>query len=434
MSVYTPRNAATPRQQHLLEMLHELSGDRDPVKSIDRYVRGMRRTFGDQATVSVSLRGLPPGHYRVMRMLHQEGVAEPGLTDMLHAGEDAPVHRGGFLGALIDRNEIVVDFDFHLPADPVLGRQLAPYRSLVAFPVYDLGEASNWVCYLHTEAHAFSEEQVESRILQACLMGGVTSSKRRAHELEQANAWITRELDEIAGIQHGLLPPEMPSDSALDLATSYEVFDRAGGDYYDVFRFPGSDPTRRRYALFVADASGHGPSAAVVVAMVSALLQTYPRTPAGPAEVLDYLNQALLARPIRYSFVTAFFGIVDLQQRYLQYACAGHPMPMLRDTEGAVSSLRNLKGLPLGILPEATYDETAISVRPGQVLMVFTDGVSEAMAPDRELFGDVRLANALATAEGDAQAVVNNLHRALAAFRQGAPQTDDQTILVARFP
>src|SRR5205814_10421494 len=116
-----------------------------------------------------------------------------------------------------------------------------------------------------------------------------------------ANAHILREIDHIAAIQRSMLPEPLPQIPGVVLDASYDTFDRAGGDYYDVvpLRRMGRGVQRDPYGpscVLIADASGHGPSAAVVVAMMHAMMRTYPKEPRGPAELLHYFNQHLLAR------------------------------------------------------------------------------------------------------------------------------------------
>ncbi|MCC6490274.1 MAG: hypothetical protein IT364_22515, partial [Candidatus Hydrogenedentes bacterium] len=231
--MYDPENHE--RLELLVNMLRRISQDPDPVSSIVHYAQSMRALYGEQALVSISLRNVDPGQYRVMRILHQHNADIGGLQDISFAGKNAPAHRGGLIGEIIKTEMPFVIRNLHVTDDVAVGNQLAPYRVLVAVPVFDNGVALNWVLFLSVHPDAFLPQEVENFVLQTNLMSGMTNTKLAAQELRAATEWIHREVDEIAVIQRGLLPQEMPAIPGLQLAALHRTFDRAGGDFYDVF-------------------------------------------------------------------------------------------------------------------------------------------------------------------------------------------------------
>jgi sigma-B regulation protein RsbU (phosphoserine phosphatase) len=418
------------RLAQLTDMLRDISSDSDPIRSINRYVAGMRNLFGNQGMVSISCRGLAPGHYRVMRFLHEPGTQQQGYTNLTFGGPEAPIHTGGFFGEILSKGRPVVLRNAQIESDLAFGSQLAPYRLIVATPVYDEGVATNWVLFLSTDASRFSIYDIETRILEANLWGGIANSKRATKELREANALIQREIDEIADIQRGLLPRRLPVIPGVELAITYHTYDRAGGDFYDFFPIPGGDADSDGWGILIADASGHGPSAAVVVAMLSALLRSYPHGRSKPGEVLSFLNRHLSATTINGSFITAFLGYFEPRSLALRYASAGHPAPLLREGNGQVRAIDATDGVPLCVLPEVNYSGREIQLRPGQALLLYTDGVTEARSRGGEQFGEHRLAAGFSDGVIGADTILEHVLERLRAHEQGRRPSDDQTLIV----
>ena len=421
--------AISKRLTALVTMLRDLSLDDDPVRSVNRYAAGMRRLFGDEALISVSLRNLPPGQYRVMRLLHQHGVTAEGLADLLFAGVDAPAVEGGILGAIIEHGVPTVIRDLQAGEDPVLGCQLAPYRFLLGFPVFNEGEARNWMFFLRTDPSGLGDRAIETRVLQANLMGGFSNSKRVNRELREATAWINREIDEIANLQRALLPETLPSSSSYSMAASYHTFARAGGDFYTVFPL-GETGAPDRIGIFIADASGHGPSAAVVIAMLSTLLRACPEPLEKPAAVLDHLNQYLCAGKRDFHFITACYAVVHPGEGRMDYACAGHPMPLHATASGQLLPVPRSHDFPLGIDPAVRHRAHTLAFESGGRLLFYTDGITETRNPENILWGVEGLARAFAEAAGTAQEQLAAIRARLNGYARQIPPQDDQTLLL----
>src|SRR5262249_22682213 len=144
----------------------------------------------------------------------------------------------------------------------------------------------------------------------------------------------------------------------------------AGGDYYDVFALPGG-----RWGLLIADVSGHGTPAAVMMAVTHSIAHTYPGDPEEPAALLSFINHHLSTRYTAdfETFVTAFYGIYDPPRRSLTYASAGHNPPRLkRCADGSVLALDGVGNLPLGVLDGLPYDQTTLALQPGDQIVFYT--------------------------------------------------------------
>lgn len=265
------------------------------------------------------------------------------------------------------------------------------------------------------------------------LMTGAWNQIRR---IESA-AWIQREIDEIANIQRTLLPETLPAVRGMRVRAFSSTFDRAGGDYYDVLpvgRPPGAPlKDHPHWLVLVADASGHGPSAAVVVAMLSTLLRTRCAESAPPAQILGYLNDHLRERTVGQSFVTAFIGFVDLESRTLTYSNAGQNPPLLRTSGGAVTELETTGDVPLSVLDGWSYSERSIAIPAGAALWLYTDGVVETLSPQGEAFGAQRLCDAISHLEGSSSRAIAEVVGMLRAHEAGRRPSDDQVIMLVEF-
>jgi phosphoserine phosphatase RsbU/P len=298
-------------------------------------------------------------------------------------------------------------------------------RSLACAPSYDHGQPLNMVMMLSREPDAFTTADLESLLLNANLLGRAVNNLVLARQLDEAYHKLDDEMRQAGRVQRALLPEELPDIDGLELGASYVTCSRAGGDYYYVLPLPDG-----RWGLFVADVSGHGTAAAVVMAMLHTLLHAYPGVPAPPAEVLGHLNRHLLAVVPEGTFATAFYGVYDPPRRRLTYACAGHPPPRLR-RRGGIQGVNGPLALPLGVAPEENWPEQGLSLAPGEVLLLYTDGVTEGTNEAGEPFGRERLDGALRLSPLRAGPLVAHLERHFRAFCNGVPEHDDRTLLAA---
>src|SRR5262249_16808051 len=222
------------------------------------------------------------------------------------------------------------------------------------------------------------------------------------------------------------LPAELPAIEGLELGALYRTCSQAGGDYYNVLALPAN-----RWGLFMADVSGHGTPAAVVMAMVHTLLHPIPDPAVPPSRLLAYLNKHLLTSMPEGMFATAFYGVYEVPGRRLRYATAGHPPPRLRRGSGFVREVDSPDGLPLGILPDQAYSEQELTLGPGDALLLYTDGFLEGMNAAGEMFGWQRLDDALALGPGRAGRLVHHVERRFKDFCNGRPDRDDRTLMAA---
>jgi sigma-B regulation protein RsbU (phosphoserine phosphatase) len=261
------------------------------------------------------------------------------------------------------------------------------------------------------------------------LVGGNNTRLILVNEIKALNARLTLQLEEVARVQRSLLPRSLPEIPGLEIATSYLTSDQAGGDYYDFFRFEGGT-----WGLLIADVAGHGPAAATVMAMLHAILHCYAGPDRSPEGVLAFANARLVEAGIEGNFVTAFFAVFDPRSGGLRFARAGHNPPILKDgATGAVRFLDGEGGLPLGVMDKLALRSASVRLAPMDTLVLYTDGITEAMGPGKEMFGPHRLDEALTLCTGQPDCVVDSVHAALYRHTGSRTRADDQTLVALHF-
>jgi sigma-B regulation protein RsbU (phosphoserine phosphatase) len=272
---------------------------------------------------------------------------------------------------------------------------------------------------------AFGEEDLEfagalARQTQAALEGA------RLHRVGLEKERQDRDLEIARGIQQSLFPRRAPAVEGFDVVAESRSCFQVGGDYYDFIPLEGG-----RLALVVADVSGKGTPASLMMASVHAWLQAMAGT-ARPAQVLARLNRFLYANTQTSRYVTLFYGELDPARRRLDYVNAGHVPPYVRRADGREERL-TAGGPVLGLLDDVALDAGEVRFGPGDLLAVVTDGVTEALGPRGDEFGDERVRRALADSGGrGAAASLSALVAAVDAWAGAAGCTDDLTALILR--
>jgi sigma-B regulation protein RsbU (phosphoserine phosphatase) len=280
------------------------------------------------------------------------------------------------------------------------------------------------------EPGGYDPEQFPERFWISSLFGRATQTLVLSDELKRAYEIVERELKVVADIQRSLLPQTLPVIPGLELAAHYQTSQWAGGDYYDFFELPDG-----RWGFLIADVSGHGTPAAVMMAILHSLAHGHPGHPEPPAALLEHVNQRLAARYTTENevFVTAFYGVYDPATWQFSYSCAGHNPPQLkRCSMGQVDSLEAVGGPPLGVFTDTEYPQATLSLQPGDILVLYTDGITEAMDRRGEQFGLERLNEVLRRCGLSATQLVESILDALDSFTCGNPAHDDRTLLLAK--
>jgi phosphoserine phosphatase RsbU/P len=408
-----------------IAVAREVSSQTDPQEMVRRYRDHVGRSDPVDATISLSRRGLEYPRVRVTRSSSWEGDVNPWKEL-----DSLPVFKGGLLAELIYGDEPRLVDDLSIGATDPAAEYLHGMRSLMALPLYDGGRALNMVIRLRRDRGAFAAESLPDMVVTSNLFGRATQNLVLAERLREAYEALDREFEAIAAIQKSLLPPVRPVDG-LDIASYYATATRAGGDYYDVF--PVGDG---RTGMVIADVSGHGAAAAVVMARVHAILHAFPGSMAEPAKILEYANEHLLmscrSEATATTFVTAFMAVFDPATRTLRYSSAGHNPPRLRRFDGAIASVAGASQLPLAIQCGIKFAQADLTLSAHDLILLYTDGIVETFDSRREQFGVDRLDRVMLDGDGSPGGVVDGVVRAVDDFADGLPALDDRTLLAFR--
>jgi steroid delta-isomerase-like uncharacterized protein len=237
---------------------------------------------------------------------------------------------------------------------------------------------------------------------------------------------IEQELRVARQIQRSLLPEATPELYGWQFATYYEPAREVGGDFYDFLELENG-----RLGLVVGDATGKGMPAALVMATTRGMLRAVAQSLDSPGEVLARVNEALYPDVPSEMFVTCFYAILDPAAGRLRYANAGHDLPYVLHHGEGTHELR-ARGMPLGLMPEMSYEEKEAVLREGDSVLFYSDGLVEAHDPHYEMFGFPRL-GALIAEYGKERSLVDSLLEELYSFTgEGWEQEDDITLLTLK--
>ena len=409
----------------VVAMMREMSVQTDPQAMVRAYGERMRKIMPPGDFLALSRRDLKSPQFRITRSSRWKGDVNPWKDK-----QKLPVLEGGLLADLIYSNEPRIIEDLVVSPDDPAYEYLAGHRSLMAIPNFDGGVALNMTIRLQPEPGGFDRETLPEHVWMSNLFGRATQNLVLADELRQAYATVDRELRVVADIQRSLLPKTIPTIPTLGLAAHYQTSQWAGGDYYDFFPL-----TDGRWGLLIADVSGHGTPAAVMMAITHSIAHTYPGSPDPPGKLLTWVNDRLTSQYTteNEAFVTAFYGIYDPFARTLTYASAGHNPPRLKRCEdGTVTSLDATGGLPLGVMPGQVYRDSVQALIPGDQLVFYTDGITEATNPAGRMFGLDRLDFVLENCHLSADGLIEAVLRELDDFTAGAPASDDRTLMIGK--
>lgn len=227
----------------------------------------------------------------------------------------------------------------------------------------------------------FESEELLARV-QAVLR-----TKKLYNQLMEAYAIIDHERDAIAQIQKSLICQKLPLAPGYNFFADYQPSAKASGDYYDFIQIDDD-----HLGVLVADVSGHGTPAAVIMAMMRVLIRSFLAKVSSPKEVLESINTILCENQESGHFITAFYGVIHLPSRVMKFASAGHNPPLLIDYgTGKIQHLNNDRGFPLMIHSLNDIEEREILLPPNSKLICYTDGLTEARGKGSDMYGLTRL-------------------------------------------
>ncbi len=429
------------RLEKVVALMREMSLHMDPQEMVRAYSRRVREILPNDGIVSVSRRGLQAPWYKVSRASVWKYQPDPWKEP-----EKLPLHNHGLLGRLLYDDKPVIIPELNLdPDDPAHGL-IDGARSLAAIPQYDGGVGLNMIFVLFKGAVPFDAEKFPELVWQTNLFGRAVSNLVLGRQVKEAYDALDREMQVVADIQRSLLPVELPTCAGLDIATHYQASRNAGGDYYDFFALDDG-----KLGILIADVSGHGTPAAVLMAIMHAIAHLHAGSADSPRRWMEFVNRQLCERYTRVSgtFVTAFYAVYDPQTRELRYASAGHNPPRVRLANPAATlspiegravhegstvilPLDQAQGLPLGIDPQWAFSDATITLSPGDLLVLYTDGITEAMNEKKQLLGTAAMDDTLRREHSTTGDYLAAVLATVQAHTHGIPMVDDSTLVVLR--
>lgn len=413
------------RLDFVVDAMRAMSEVDDPREVVAVFGEKVASIFTRDASISLTRREVEPPKYIISRFSGWENPADPWTER-----HKLPLLEGGLIGELIYGNAPRIIDDLEVAADDPAAEYFKGMKSLIAFPAWDHGEALNMTIFMRKDRAGFDPDSLPEIVLVANLMGRAVHNLRLGDELQKAYDVIDDEMKVVSGLQLSLLPKALPKIPSVDVAVHYETAQRAGGDYYDFFELPDG-----KWGILVADVCGHGPAAAVLMAITHAIFHTYPKVADDPAVLLDYVNAQLTARYTYESktFVTALYGVYDPKTREFVFARAGHDPGRVFHPDGTSTVLNSRGNLPLGVSNKEAHETSTYTFKPGDLVAFYTDGLTEAHNPDGALFGLERFDKAVASGTDSAESAISAVLEAVKGFTRGEKPHDDRSLLTLKF-
>jgi sigma-B regulation protein RsbU (phosphoserine phosphatase) len=229
-------------------------------------------------------------------------------------------------------------------------------------------------------------------------------------------------------IQVALLPAAMPEVCGFEIHGGNTPSRGVSGDYYQIV----DRADRGEVAVVIADVSGKGIAASLLTGYVDALVNAFLGEGMEPADIFNRMSPQMNAKTPVEAFATAFLGVFSSATGALRFASAGHDPSILVRVNGEVELLMPT-GMPLGLMPEATYTASEAALEPGDTLVLYTDGITEAANPADEMFERERLVEVCLEHRAEPpETLASSIHAAVDAFVQGRPYHDDRTLVIVR--
>ena len=321
--------------------------------------------------------------------------------------------------------------------DPTLAARMSivqqQIRSMIAVPLQTEDRVIGLI-YLDSPflVHEFTRDDLNMLTVMANI-AAIRIENTRLAEVEQAEKLHAKELEHAALIQRSMLPgvfPPFPHRKDFALHAVMVPAREVGGDLFDFFLLDED-----HLAFAVGDVSGKGVPAALFMAMTRTLLRATVQMKEPPGKCFTYMNATLGEQNTSFMYVTLFYGVLNTRTGELEFGNAGHNPAYVISLDGTVRALKEKSGPMLGVWEGAAYQTLTDQIAPGDRIVLYTDGVTEAIDKNGEFFSEERLERFLAenASTKTPEQLVVDLHAAVQAFSRGVPQADDVTVLSLRY-
>jgi sigma-B regulation protein RsbU (phosphoserine phosphatase) len=310
-------------------------------------------------------------------------------------------------------------------------------RSELVVPMVHSGRMIGVLDIEHTRLGYFTEEHVRTISTLAAQVAIAIDNARLYETVREQERRMEQELALARELQRRVLPPACPTLRTADIAARFLPARQIGGDLYDFL--PQSS---ERMGIAVGDVSGKGAPAAIYAALTSGYLRSRAGERLTAAQMMAALNTSLTDRPVPGAYVSLLYAVWDEATGRLLIANSGLPQPIVYRAGAAQAGGGECKavdrievsGLPAGLFPEASYEQATLAPEPGDVIVLFTDGIMDASSAAGEMFGRTRMEQVVAAHHGGtAEELVGEIFAAVTAHADGVEQFDDQTVVALKF-
>lgn len=302
-------------------------------------------------------------------------------------------------------------------------------RSMMCVPMLSLSGEPMGAIHIDTQNafNQFTEEDLDLLVAvasQAALSYESTRLLVTAMEKQKQD----REMGIAMGVQRALLPEKLPQPPNWEFFASYDTAQAVGGDYFDCLMLPDG----KRICFAFGDVAGKGVPASLVMSRISTVVSNVMNFVDEVGEAARHINSQMCTKAVEGRFVTFVIGIIDTETGEMSVVNAGHMPIMIRKTDGSIEEFgEEAIGVPLGVMDEFPFETVSRVIAPGEMCILYTDGVSEAMNPQSDLYGIDRLRQLVQTSPaGKAEELGKTILADVRKFANGRPQNDDITIMV----
>ena len=416
------------KHKALVRRFHEEAWNKGNVAAVDEF---MAADYVDYPIPS----GLPPGTEGLKQTISTYRTAFPDLkatVDDIFAEGDRVAYRWSTRGTHLGEWLGIPPTGYHMAATGITVFRIAGGKVVEGWTSMDLSPTDEELRWL-TEGGGWprsgdipSTERLPATPNWDVLTRNLTWRLRVAEAQERER--IEQELQVARRTQEELLPKALPELNGWEFAQYYQPAREVGGDFYDFL-----DLEDGRLGLVVGDATSKGMPAALVMAAARSMIRALAQTLGSPGEILKRVNAALYPDIPSEMFVTCFYAILHPDSGRLLYANAGHDLPYIRRRSGEDTQELRARGMPLGMMPEMSYEEKEASLREGDSVLFYSDGLVEAHDPHYEMFGFPKLRRLVAEHAAEEGSLVDFLMDELSSFvGEDWEQEDDITLVTLR--
>ncbi len=352
--------------------------------------------------------------------IHQENISKRGIP--FKVGD----HIIGWV--LAHGQPLIVD---NLAIDPrfkITAKEQQDIHNVLSVPIVFAGKIMGVLTLINkkTKEPFNLDDQRLMSILAAQAGQLIRNSQLQEDHIKKKQ--LEHELQIARQIQLSLLPRENPKIAQFEFASHFEPFQDVGGDYYDYFSLDDN-----KFSMVVADVSGHGPAAAMVMTMIKGIMHSLKQYHFEPDKILSELNSNLIGLVPRNIFITMTFFTFDLNKKVMRFSNAGHVPFVYYDQKQDSCRLIELRGVALNLSRTSTYLVNEIPYQHGDIFLIYTDGVNETNNPSAELFGYDRLIESVYDFRNhSAQEITANLRTRLQSFSQQTAASDDIILITVK--